>query len=643
MFIAFVTSLIFAFSLDFWSQSIVAEVYTLNAFFVVLLIYLSILWYKKSNPLYLYLFAFFSGLGLTNHHTILLLIIILACFLFFYKKNFNYSISISKIIIYFLIGLILYLHLPIRASSNPSMNWGNPSDFNSMLDHITRYQYGKITKVPRTFFLFFSQLKIYFNNLLSQFTIFLLLFVPFGIYHLFKKDKNKLMLLCSIFICYSLFLMWFLNPKLTRNDIDVMKMFYTPSYIIISIFIGIGIFYIIKLCRIIRLSSLSLLLIIIPLTFNYSDNNLRSDTIAYDYGKNILKTLQKNSILFASQDNEVFILAYLKKVEVLRPDVTVYEDLGVVFENIYGKDFFKIPKKEHLDRKKTVQLKILNETDKNVYCLRTSSIYPLVEVKKLKGFLFFLKGNDSDIYYSIWNKYSIANINEKNIFRKEYLVRDIIAQYYFSKGEYFIDEGSFAAADIEFDNATKIGYDIPWVHNNLGMVYESRGLLDIAIPKYKSAILNNPYSEKAHYNLGLAYSKKGLLDEAIIEYEKALNLKKDYLDALNNLGNIYMKKGAYYKAAEFFKQCLSISPLNEITNYNLGIALNETGNFNDAISCFEKAIAINQNYKEAYNNIGVSYVLKGDKEKAIKYWRKALSIDPNFYDAKINLERTIRR
>ena len=47
--VAFITSLIFAFTLTFWSQSIIAEVYTLNSFFVVLLIYILLCWAEATK------------------------------------------------------------------------------------------------------------------------------------------------------------------------------------------------------------------------------------------------------------------------------------------------------------------------------------------------------------------------------------------------------------------------------------------------------------------------------------------------------------------------------------------------------------------------------------------------------------------
>ncbi len=64
--ISLLATLAFAFSRTFWSQAVIAEVYTLNAFFVALVLYLVL----KSKKL---LTAFVYGLSLTNHLTMALL------------------------------------------------------------------------------------------------------------------------------------------------------------------------------------------------------------------------------------------------------------------------------------------------------------------------------------------------------------------------------------------------------------------------------------------------------------------------------------------------------------------------------------------------------------------------------------------
>jgi len=67
-----VSSLLFAFSPVMWSQSVIVEVYSLNAFFLVWVFLLTYHWMRRPSNRFLYLTAFVFGLGLTNYQVLLL-------------------------------------------------------------------------------------------------------------------------------------------------------------------------------------------------------------------------------------------------------------------------------------------------------------------------------------------------------------------------------------------------------------------------------------------------------------------------------------------------------------------------------------------------------------------------------------------
>ncbi|MDD5706712.1 MAG: DUF2723 domain-containing protein [Kiritimatiellae bacterium] len=65
-------SLVFAFSPVMWSQATIVEVYTLNAFFLMLLLLLTYRWMRRPTDKLLWVTAFVFGLGLTNYQVLLL-------------------------------------------------------------------------------------------------------------------------------------------------------------------------------------------------------------------------------------------------------------------------------------------------------------------------------------------------------------------------------------------------------------------------------------------------------------------------------------------------------------------------------------------------------------------------------------------
>ncbi|MBI4054475.1 MAG: DUF2723 domain-containing protein [Candidatus Doudnabacteria bacterium] len=72
MLVSFLVCLMLAFSGIFWSQAIIAEVYGLNFFFLVLLLWLLIRLWETRQIKFLFWGAFFFGLGLGNHQMLLL-------------------------------------------------------------------------------------------------------------------------------------------------------------------------------------------------------------------------------------------------------------------------------------------------------------------------------------------------------------------------------------------------------------------------------------------------------------------------------------------------------------------------------------------------------------------------------------------
>ncbi|MGD0884704.1 MAG: tetratricopeptide repeat protein [Thermodesulfovibrionales bacterium] len=141
---------------------------------------------------------------------------------------------------------------------------------------------------------------------------------------------------------------------------------------------------------------------------------------------------------------------------------------------------------------------------------------------------------------------------------------------------------------------------VPLAHNNLGNAYQSKGLYDMAIEQYQTALRLMPDYAEARYNLGNTYQSKGQLDMAIEQYQTALRLKPDYAKAQNNLGVAYASKGQLDMGMEQFQLALRLKP----------------------------------DYADAHCNLGIIYKRKGLKSEAIRELETALEIRPNFAKAR---------
>ncbi|HEX7079044.1 MAG TPA: DUF2723 domain-containing protein [Candidatus Eisenbacteria bacterium] len=125
---AFAAALAYAFSRGAWSQSVLAEVYTLNAAFLGAILWALARADRTRSVRHLALAAYLLGLGLTNH--LLLLAAGPALLLVAWRLRSLRSIGVAGLVLLPLLalwGATLDLYLPIRAWRSPEFSWGVPA------------------------------------------------------------------------------------------------------------------------------------------------------------------------------------------------------------------------------------------------------------------------------------------------------------------------------------------------------------------------------------------------------------------------------------------------------------------------------------------------------------------------------------
>lgn len=317
--------LLIGFSKTFWSQSTSVEVYSLQIFLLSCIIYFLLkAFFKKGKDLKNWIIlSIVVAFGFANHMTTILLLPGIA-YLYFNKFGFT-KISLKKALILILcssaIIILFYLYLPIRASQQPSINWGNPINFERIYRHISGKQY--------QVWLFSStdaakkQLIYFINNLPSEFAIVGLLFCLVGFFNsLFTAKKIFVFLL----ICFLSTVLYSINYEI--NDIDS---YFLLAYISLSFFAVFGIqkiFYVLKSSEnslLLPIAAVSLLLTIqVYINFNKVDQH--DVTTFEEYSKALLRSTQKNSVILTYQwDYLVSPSYYLQNVENFRKDLTIID------------------------------------------------------------------------------------------------------------------------------------------------------------------------------------------------------------------------------------------------------------------------------------------------------------------------------
>ncbi|MDO8735277.1 MAG: DUF2723 domain-containing protein [Elusimicrobiota bacterium] len=407
----FTTSLFLAFSNSLWSQSTMAEVYSLNGFFVTLLIYLLFSDAKASATL---LVVFLLGMGLGNHHTLVLLLPGIVYLILWREKvkrsegKNAFALSLFHFFtfsLFFLLGFSVYLFMIVRSQQNPIADWDNPENITNFLKVIFRTGYGGVMHLEekgglliRPLTLLFSQLFEYIKNVVSAFTVFGFLLGVFGLMVQYKKEKKYFWFLFLIFIITGLFFIFLANKPVNNFTNDLLEPFYIPSVIIFAVWIGYAIKIISEKFSLLYIPVFGI--IVFQFMSNLPKNNLRYNFLADDVGKNILKTVSDNSILFLDKSDEsVFVLAYQKIVKKRRPFVDIVDCNASVFPNIYGDKYYWIKGNERRTMRLPVERRMIFESKKNVYYLSENPNYfgdiyiynpglLLVKYKKIPGRFF---------------------------------------------------------------------------------------------------------------------------------------------------------------------------------------------------------------------------------------------------------------
>jgi hypothetical protein len=326
---AILSGLILVSSRTFWFQSTSVEVYSLHIFLINLIILFLIKAYlfdetplEKTIKKRWLVFAAVLAIGFTNHMTTLLILPGLA-YSFFAKNKFNTG-SIKTILvmllIFFPILILFYSYLPIRAAQNPSMNWGDPINFENFFRHISGKQYQvwlfSSTAAAKKQFIYFI------NSLPKEFNISLFICLSGFIASFFTGRKFFIFLLITFLstVAYSI-----------NYDIVDIDSYFLLAYITLSFFSAFGIIKILLYLEHHKLglkipAILIVLFIGVEFYNNYGEVD-QSDVYTFkDYALDVINSTARNSVIFTYQwDYLVSESYYFRYVENFRRDVAVVD------------------------------------------------------------------------------------------------------------------------------------------------------------------------------------------------------------------------------------------------------------------------------------------------------------------------------
>jgi tetratricopeptide (TPR) repeat protein len=411
--------LLTAASCIFWNQAIEAKggIYMLNLAFVLAVIYIFVGLLEKFSRRAMYLMFFIYGLSLANHWQTmaLLLPLLAAAAVMFGKRTGFFGMLICAA--FLLAGLTPYLYLRIRVDAHSLITWGDLRVPGGFIDFITRKNYNQ-GEAPSAGG--FMRSAAGFAALFYKNYGFLSLLVIPGVYRMYTRSRKIFFVLAAVIVPVSAAVVFLNRPPAYLTGLN--DIFLMPVQAVSVYFITAGILFIFSHLKGHFRQAVFAAAIIISfaassaMSLRYNDSS--SDFLGYDYGMNVMKTMEEGSLYLAEGDYNMFPFMYLQGPGKKRGDL--------LFAGIADLDFVSgIDRIKHnldTDLESTALdvnvRKLIKDfmAQKNIYRNSPSPIFDTAQATRHlqmpKGILIKVTDDDKAQWPGIFDVYSYRGIRE---------------------------------------------------------------------------------------------------------------------------------------------------------------------------------------------------------------------------------------
>lgn len=329
-----------------WLQSNHDKPYPLLAFITAVIFFLLLKWRDSyingsDRPSYIYVCTFLAGMAMAVHQTVVLLLP--AWILMIMITDWRMIKRVRELVLataFAMMGFSIQLYLPLRATRNPLLNWGDSKTIDQFLWHFLRRGYPSEPHT-RDMALLWAQIKAF--NVPREFTWLGAAMLILGLVYAWKKNRAFFAAYLTAVIVFLLVIAGYFNTLL--DLIFLTEEFFTPLYLLSAVLIGLGLFsllgYAVRNARIpdqigtAVYGLCTVLFFSLPTALcavNYYENDQHNNYIAFDYATNSLRSLPQNAVMFTWGDSGAFPLWYLQGVERMREDLDLPHTPHLVFD-----------------------------------------------------------------------------------------------------------------------------------------------------------------------------------------------------------------------------------------------------------------------------------------------------------------------
>lgn len=575
----------------FWLGAHQTEVFALNGLAAAGIIGIMICARDSSNRIPERLTAFLFGISMGNQHTLIL--ILPAVLVWFFMRLhrwhpgafFKTVLKECGICLFFLVlGGTIYAFLPIRSLTQPFLDWEDPETFSRFWHVVTRSRYGSFQ---------LAQGKASFpspGDIWIQITFFTRLLkesIGWGMGALLiggmitagiriKDLKNQVLLLAFIAAGPGIFFMANVRPG--PSTTYIMSRFMLLCFIPAIYLIGGFLERFSRSDRKVKMSGIAVfcvLLFITRLQASLDKGVLRRDDyFVRDFGKNVLKHLPPNTLLFSDRADELeFSMAYFLYARRARSDVRFIDCNAGVSRSVYGPDYYSIWGKPRLAIREKIEKMMIQSTDRPV--MYGTNDPAMISIERIPvGFLYRVPGTGRPLLKIPWDMLLIrargdlrGDIRQKFLFENvnNLLAKHLLADGFEESSERIIrllrssgeskkwlllsayryhEKKEYRKAEERYLYLLKRYGSDPEVHVYLGAVYNDTARFSLAEDHFRTALALDPAHAQGHFNLAVCYWHKEKWRESAEEFRRTLvlepqnaNAQKFYQRALQKAGS----------------------------------------------------------------------------------------------------------
>ncbi len=581
----------------FWTVSTVQEMYSLTVLFAVGLLGLGLRLRNAPSTRYWFAACYLFGLFLGNRTDLVLWapgLIVMGC-----PPLKKWQRVLPASIGFGLLGLSVYLYLPLRSAQGPWHDWNHPATFENFWSSLTRKGYGAtldlLSKNYAMGELFGVNMMVYAGHLWASLGVLGMAAVVWGVTLAWNRDRRRAVGTLLMWAASGPVFLFLANMPPNPHALAIVEPHYLLSDIALLIFAAEGAAEIFLRLQGKWVPAFALGIALIQPLFmgRFSDMARRWDLTLHDFTGNVLRSVPEGSTLIAKKDVQLFSLWDAQHVERRRPGVKIVAQ-GIAHSPWYRASNQRFDSGLVLGPLRTRQdfQRFLSENPGPVYATPDADIPAGVIPPGIRGIVARIT---SAPVSGDPTPFLIRRGDYRYEKRPEFFTADLVETYAVTRqrrGSRLATEGRHEEAIEELRAAWSLKRRQPQTLAFMAFSYfqleryqEAREIYIMASRLYDETLAlakeyhslpdvvesNRKFAADVALNLGVCFERLGERDEAERSYRRALVLNPRYLRAQYNLGVLFWKTDLR-RAAAAFEAALRIDPNDAASRKYLAIA-----------------------------------------------------------------------